>query len=528
MSRHDSEHYEDESIKYAWTIPIACGIFTFVYWFILTPILWNAISVEDDSETFGIFMMAMAIFWGVFVGLFMCIWWFKRRSDKPCKEKAAKDLVSIVKKDSDDSTSNHSRSPPFPTVTETVQPSDTPISYKARCSLNRLHPSSEKDMTTISLSSYPVQPENTPSLYNAETGRRSFEQGHADSGNVSVPNAANSSSTQEAGILMVKKSKSAGTKVRRKISSTDSEGEKGDWLKGPESRNSAPRCDGIVTVETAIIEHNRQSADMPDTSKEAVDDSQFLRLCSSDSYHGLPEMNSFDGYLHLTTVDTPLTPPTGGTCPESSGLTPRELFFIDLIRQAEENERAPGIRRSMGDEVVPRRKSTSENRKSMPLYLHLINSPSSTSGVPRLPSVEGRPSDSKDPVSATVSRGHGISSPTCGVTSDEVQSSLKDSEQQCVDPAGLPSEEDSTITGPAGTKDGEDDSGGEYFIANIVRNKSVTSEAYLNVGDGGTKVVEPGTTVQWDLVVGDSHGDDDYLSDDCVFEDDVAVKKNKK
>jgi hypothetical protein len=521
MSRHDSEHYEEETVKYAWTIPIACGIFTFVYWFILTPILWNAISVEDYPETFGIFMMEMAIFWCVVVGLFMCIWWFKRRADNPYKDKAAKDLVSIVKKNSDDSASNRSRSPPFPTVTETVQPFDTPISYKARCSLNRLHTGSEKDMATISLSSYPVQLENTPSLYNSETGRQSFEQGHADSGNVSVPRATNSSSTQEAGVLMVKRSTSAGNKVRRKISSTDSEGEKGDWLKGPAFRNSSPGCDGIVTVETAIIEHNRQNADVSDPSKEAIDDSQFARLCSTDSFHGLPEMNSFDGYLHLTAVDTPSTPPTGGTCPDSSGLTPRELFFIDLIRQAEENERMPGIRRSVGDEVVPRSKSASENRKSMPLYLHLINSPSFTSGVP---SAEGRPSDSQDPVSATDSEGHSVSSPTREVASDEVQGSLKER----IDPVALAPEQDGTVKGATDTRNGEDDSGGEYFIANIARNKSVTSEVYLNIGDDGTKAVQPGTSVQWDVVIGDSHSDDDDLSDDCVFEDDVAVKKSMK
>jgi hypothetical protein len=522
MSRHDSEHYDEETVKYAWTIPIACGIFTFVYWFILTPILWNAISVEDYPETFGIFMMEMAIFWCVVVGLFMCIWWFKRRSDKPYKEKATRDFVTIVKRRSDDSARNHSRSPPFPTVTETVQPLDTPISYKARCSLNRLHTGSDKDMTTISLSSYAVQLENTPSLYNSETGRQSFELGHGDSGNVSVPDATDTS-TQEAGVLMAKRSKSAGNKVRRKISSTDSEGEKGDWVKGPAFRNSASGCDGIVTVETAIIEHNRQNIDTPDPSKEAIDDSQFERLCSSDSFRGLPEMNSFDGYLHLTTVDTPLTPPTGGACPDSSGMTPRELFFIDLIKQAEENERMPGIRRSVGDEVVPRCKSTSENRKSMPLYLHLISSPSSSSGVPRTPSAEGCPSDSEDPVSATDSKGHSVSSPTREVPSDEVQSSLKDTEQECVDPVGLAPEQDST-------KNGEDDSGGEYFIANVARNKSVTSEVYLNVGEGGTKVVKPGTSVQWDLVVGDSHrdDDDDDLSDDCVFEDDVADKRSKK
>lgn len=521
VSRYDLEHYEEESEKYAWTIPIACGIFTFIYWFILTPILWNAINIEDDSETFGIFMMAMAIFWGVFVGLFMCIWWFKRRSDKPRKEKAAKDLVSIVKKESDDSVSNRSESPPFPTVTKTVQPLDTPISYKERCSLNKLHTGSEKDMTTISLSSYPVQLENTPSLYDARTGRQSFERGYADSSNVSIPDATNSSSTQETGILMVKKSKSAGNKIRRKISSTDSEGEQGD----------APGCGGTVTVETAIIEHDTQNVDMPDPSKEAVDDSQFPRLCSSDSFHGLPEMNSFDGYLHLTTVDTPMSPPTEGNCPNSSGLTPRELFFIDLIKQAEENERAPGIRRSMGDEVVPRSKSTSENRKSMPLYLYLINSPSSSADVPGIPSAAGCRLDSKDSVPVAESKDYSLSSPTREVTSDELRSNLKrsekDTEQECIDPVGSPPEEDSTVREPADTMNGKDDPGGEYFIANIARNKSVTSEAYLNIGDDGTQAVEPGTTVQWDVTVGDSH-DDDYLSDDCVFEDDDAVKKKKK
>ncbi|PNF33172.1 hypothetical protein B7P43_G13396, partial [Cryptotermes secundus] len=354
VSGSDLEHHEEESRKYAWTIPIACGIFTFVYWFILTPILWNALNIDDDSETFGIFMMAMAIFWCVFVGLFMCIWWFKRRSDKPCKEKAVKDLVSIVKKDSVDSASNGSESPPFPTITKMVQPLDTPISYKERCSLNRLHSGSEKDLTTISLSSYPLQLENTPSLYNAKTGRQSFEPGYTDSSNVSIPDATNSSSTKGTGILMVKKSNSAGKRVCRKISSTDSEGEKGD----------SPGCGGTIAVETAIIEHDTQNIDVPDPSIEAVNNSHFPRLCSSDSFCGLPEMNSFDGYLHLTTVDTPMSPPTEVTCPNSSGLTPRELFFIDLIKQAEENERSPGIRRSTGDEVVPRSKSTSENRKS--------------------------------------------------------------------------------------------------------------------------------------------------------------------
>jgi hypothetical protein len=161
----------------------------------------------------------------------------------------------------------------------------------------------------------------------------------------------------------------------------------------------------------------------------------------------------------------------------------------------------------------------------MPLYLHLINSPLSSADVPGIP-----PLDSKDPISVTDSEDYSLSSATRDVSMDELQSNLerseKDTEQGCTDPVGLPPEEDSTIRKPTDTMNEKDDSGGEYFIANVARNKSVTSEVYLNIGDGGTQVVEPGTTVQWDLVVGDSH--DDYLSDDCVFEDDVAIKKKKK
>jgi hypothetical protein len=164
----------------------------------------------------------------------------------------------------------------------------------------------------------------------------------------------------------------------------------------------------------------------------------------------------------------------------------------------------------------------------MPLYLYLINSPSSSVDVPGTPSSAGCPLDSIDTISVTDSKDYSLSSPTHEVTSDELQRNLKrsekDTEQECIDPVGLPPEEDSTVRETADTMNGKDDSGGEYFIANISRNKSVTSEVYLNIGDDGNKVVEPGTTVQWDVVVGDSH-DDDYLSDDCVFEDDVAVRK---
>jgi hypothetical protein len=533
VSKCDLKYYEEESEKYAWTIPIACGIFTFIYWFILTPILWHAINTEDNSETFGIFMMTMAIFWCVSVGFFMCIWWCKRQSDKPFKEKKAKDRVSIVKKDSDANVSNHSDSPPFPTKTQMVQPSDTPMSYKAHCSLNELHTGSEKDMTTISLNSCPIQPQNTPSLYNAVTGRQSFQPGYADSSNISIPNMAKNSSHEESSILMAKKSKSGGSNVHRRISSSDSEGEKGDGLKEPDPQKIKSEHDGSVTVETAIIEHNPEHADMPGSSEEPVSESKIRRLSSSDSFHGLPEMNSFDGYLHLTTVDTPMTPPTAGTSPTSSGLTPREIFFIDLIKQAEESERAPGIRRSMGDEVIPRNRSTTDNRKSMPAYLYPMknpeSNPSSSKDVLDVPSAAGYPSDSKDPISVVDSEDYNVSSPTWKITNDEPQSKLKrfknDTEPECSDPADSPPEEDGSVKDPADTKTSKDGSGGEYFIANVARNRSVTSEVYLNIGNDDTKVVEPGTSVQWDLVIDDDHDD---LSDDCVFEDDVALKGRKK
>jgi hypothetical protein len=532
-SKYDLEYYEEESQKYAWTIPIACGIFTFVYWFILTPILWNAISTEDASETFGIFMMTMAIFWCVFVGFLMCIWWFKRRSDKPFKEKKAKDRVSIVKKGSDASVSNHSDSPPFPTQTQAVQPSDTPISYKAYGSLNRLHTGSEKDMTCdISLNSYPIQPQNTPSLYNAKTGQQSFEPGNADSSNVSSPNMTRNSSCQDSGVLMAKKSKLESCSVQKRISSSDSDGENCDGLKESDPQKSKSRHDGIVTVETAIIEHNPEHVDMPASSKEPVSESRSPRLSSSDSFHGLPEMKSFDGYLHLTAVDTPMTPPTAGTSPTSSGLTPREIFFIDLIKQAEESERAPGIRRSMGDEVIPRGRSTTDNRKSMPAYLYPVkkpeSNPSSYKDVLDVPSVAGYPSDSKDPVSVVDSEDNILLSPTQKITSDEPQNKFKRCEND-TEPADLPPKEDSLVRDTVVTKTGsKDGSGSEYFIANVARNRSVTSEVYLNIGNDDIKVVEPGTSLQWDLVIDDSHGDHDDLSDDCVFEDDGPVKGKKK
>jgi len=286
-------------------------------------------------------------------------------------------------------------------------------------------------------------------------------------------------------------------------------------------------------VETAIIEHSSRDVETPEFSKEAVSESQVPRLSSRDSFHGLPEMNSFDGYLHLTALDTPMTPPTAGTSPMSSGLTPREIFFIDLIKQAEENERAPGIRRSMGDENIPSSRSTADNRKSMPLYLYCMKDPessfSSSKDVLGVPSAAGCPLKNKDLISVADSENYSLSSPTQNITSDELQSNCERFENaiepQCNDPVDQCPENGSTVTQPADTKIGKDGSVGEYFIANVARNKSITSEVYLTIEDNDTKVVEPGGCLQWELVVDDSH--DDYLSDDCVFEDDVAVKKKK-
>jgi hypothetical protein len=513
VSKYDLEYYEEKSVKYAWTIPIACGIFTFIYWFILTPILWNAIDMKNDSQVFGIFMMSMAIFWGVIVGLLMCIWWFKKWSGKPFKEKAAKDRVSVVQKDSGDNVSNNSDSPPFPTQPHMVQPSDTPVSY----SFNELHRDSEKDIMSISLSSCPVQLQGTPSLYNARTGRQSFELGSGDSsGSVSIQNAGKNPLDYESGILTVKKSDATQSAICKRISSTDSEGEKGDVLKEPSLWKNKAGHDRSITVETAVIEHNTHNLDMSDFLKEAIGDSEVPGLSSSDSFHGLPEMNSFDAYLHLTKVDTPMTPPTEGTSPTSAGLTPRQLFFIDLIKQAEANQTAPCIRRSVGDEVMPRQKTTADNRKSMPLYLHFTSNPESSFSSPKHvldePAVVGCPVNSESAISVTDSEDHGLSSPSQKVTHDDLQSDMKNTESEYTGP------EDGTDT-----KTGSNVTGGEYFIANITRNKSVTSEVYLNIDSDAVTVVEPGTSMQWEFVV-----DDDNLSDDCVFEDDAAVQGKKK
>lgn len=511
VSKRDLEYHEEKSVKYAWTIPIACGIFTFIYWFILTPILWNAINMRTGSELFAIFMISMAVSWGVVVGSFMCIWWFKRRSGKPFKGKVAKDRVSVVKKDCGDNISKNSDSPPFPTKPQMVQPSDTPVSY----SFNELRTDSEKDVVSISLNSCPVQVQGTPSLYNARTGRQSFELGYGDGGgSLPAPNAAKNSSDRETGILTVKKSDSAGSAVSRKISSTDSEEEKEDVLKEPSLWKNKAGHDRSITVETAVIEHIAQNADMSDFSKEAVSDSKFPRLSSSDSFHGLPEMNSFDAYLHLTTVDTPMTPPTEGTSPKSAGMTPRQLFFSDLIKHAEENPTVPCMRRSVGDEVMARQKTTADNRKSMPLYLYFMNNPESrlsSSEPTEIPAVAGCPFDSKDTLSVTDDEDHSPSSSAQKVEHDDLQSDLKNTESEYVEP------EDSTDT-----KTGGDVTGGEFFIANIGRNMSVTSEVYLNIGGDAVTVVEPDTSTQWHLVV-----DDDNLSDDGVFEDDVAEVKKK-
>jgi hypothetical protein len=394
-----------------------------------------------------------------------------------------------------------------------VQPSVTPVSY----SLNELQRSdSEKDVVGMPVSSCPVQLQGTPSLYNARTGRQSFELGFGDGSDTpSAPNAAKNSSDQETGILTVKKSDPTGSAVRRRISSTDSEEEKVDVLKEPSPWKNKAGHDRSVTVETAVIERGTQNVDMSDSSKEAVIESQVPRMSSSGSFHGLPEMDSFDAYLHLTTVDTPMTPPTEGMSPTSAGLSPRQLFFSDLIKNAEENQTAPYARKSVGDEVTSRQKATTDDRKSMPPHLYLTNNPesnlSSSKPTMEIPDVAGHPGDSKDMPSVADIEDRAPSLPTQKVKRDVSQRNMKNTESEHAEANGTDK------------KTGTDVSGGEYFIANVARISSVTSEVYLNVGGDAMAGVEPGTSVQWDLVV-----DDGDLSDDCVFEENVAAMKVKK
>jgi hypothetical protein len=465
----------------------------------------------DGMELFTIFMVSMGISWGLLLIFCLSIWWFKRRYRQMLKEMAANDPASVEPKDSGDCVTNNSDSPPFPTEPHMVQPTATPVSY----SLSELNTDSETDGVGKSVSSCPVQLQGTPSLYNARTGRQSFEFGFGDTSDTpSAPNTAGNSSDHETGILTVKKSDQTGSVACKRISSTDSEEEKVDVLKEPSLWKNGSGHDRSVTVETAVIERDAQNVDTSDSSKAAVIESQVPRMSSCDSFHGLPEMNSFDAYLHLTTVDTPMTPPTAGTSPTSASLTPRQLFFSDLIKQAEDNQTAPCVRKSVGDDVMSKQKATTDNRKSMPAQLHLMNNPESSlsSSKPmEIPAVAGRSVDSKDELSVADVEDRAPSSPTQKVKRGDAQRNVKNTKSEHGEADG------------ADTKTGRDTTGGQFFIANVARNASVTSEVYLNIGGDSVAVAEPGSSTQWDLVV-----DDDDLSDDCVFEENVAAMKVKK
>jgi hypothetical protein len=164
---------------------------------------------------------------------------------------------------------------------------------------------------------------------------------------------------------------------------------------------------------------------------------------------------------------------------------------------------------------MTRQKTAADNRKSMPLYLYFMNNPEahlSSSKPMDVPAVTACPVDSKDTLAVTDVEDHDPLLSTQKVEHGDLQNDLKNTESEYVEP------EDSTDM-----KTGKDVTGGEFFIANIARNTSVTSEVYLNIGDKAVTMAEPDTSMQWNLVV-----DYDNLSDDCVFEDDVAVMKRKE
>lgn len=318
--RNNEKRFLREKLFYRWGILVFVGVFSFLYWFVLIPLV--APILPANWTLIG----PVAFFiWLIIIFPFLWLWYYKQKSLVSLPPPVEEDIVC----------------PPYPITVTTIQPS-----YEANSASI-----AQENCVWI-----PVQPGNaTPSLYNAQTGRDSFQSGYQLDEIPEKSAAQEGISRNNSAVQLSKKSfnEAKQTNSHRLISvssssSTEIDGldfkliqrNHSDSLHSGEQSKHGKKINGsgesLLEKEEEVGEEEEpkeverkqeeseeqlnenvlDSVDQNVSCDPAVELADKAPLEREQSFKGLPEMQNFGEYLHLVTVDTPLSP--------------RDAFFSDL------------------------------------------------------------------------------------------------------------------------------------------------------------------------------------------------------
>lgn len=419
-----------EKLYHVWLCPIGCGIFSFFYWFVFVPqLLPYIIHFKSDPSVSTYYIVAFCV-WLLIIAMCLFWWWYKYK-------KSNKDEVKADFKVSSNTADIGSCKLDFPTEIAPVQPATELPPYDSVCDGFNQRPIS------ISMHSILVQPnENIPQRDGINVARRnSFIEVHKEFDPSSSQNKSMSLHENKTDQFPVDE-----------ICLSDFSSNR------DETNKTSPDNSFSSKIESQAVVGNESHGE----------------LTRDDSFKGLPELNSFGEYLQLVTIDTPMSP--------------RELFFKDLIAvdKGNQSQTVNKTRFSTGDYFT--KIHSQDYRKSMPENLFSPFRPFSFSQGDESSDETFNDHQTK------------VSNPQVNTINQEPEGDLEritynmtedgsDHNTQ-LDHVNNSGNFESTVENfshsppknkECGTSITSDTSAGEYFIANVLRTESLTSEVYLNI-----------------------------------------------
>nr|CAD7403322.1 unnamed protein product [Timema cristinae] len=354
--------------------------------------------------------------------------------------------ISVVSKEHSKESSFNDQ-PNYTTKTAFVQPKDAPASYKAVQILKGLHSDSDKDLS-VSMQSISIQP-------GERTGKSTFEIDF----DKDTPSTENSSSVSIPTVILnnqYKGSKEAGVELTRKVPKENAK------------KISITESESSVDAQPINVTNRVNTSSSP--PKETVPSQAALSNIKTKPQVILREkpVLSVDVCRQTSNVYDPDQPKS-----------PREIFFSDLIRQAEGKERElkeQGFdinRRSYcPDNVASKR--LKDNRRSVPFFMYHDSQ--------KITEIS-----SESPVENSFAKQENAP----GVLDARMPIVREDSKLRIVaESPKIPLSPTRVAAGKIPSTRENRNSQGEYFIANVERTKSETSELHLFIGQSN-ETIEP-------------------------------------
>nr|CAD7409211.1 unnamed protein product [Timema poppensis] len=343
--------------------------------------------------------------------------------------------ISVVSKEHSKESSFNDQ-PNYTTKTAFVQPKDAPVSYKAVQILKGLHSDSDKDLS-VSMQSISIQP-----------GERTGKSTDYDK---DTPSTENSSSVSIPTVILnnqYKGSKEAGVELTRKVPKENAK------------KISITESESSVDAQPINVTNRVNTSSSPPALSNIKTKPQVI-------LREKPVL-SVDICKQTSNVYDPDQPKS-----------PREIFFSDLIRQAEWKERElkeQGFdinRRSYcPDNVASKR--VKDNRRSVPFFMYHDSQ--------KITEIS-----SESPVESSFAKQENAP----GVLDARMPIVREDSKLRIVaESPKIPLSPTRVAAGKIPSTRENRNSQGEYFIANVERTKSETSELHLFIGQAN-ETIEP-------------------------------------